>query len=57
MEAALSRDAGRTRALMAQHIELTTRVLLEQSWPADAPPEASRRAQADTMAGSIATAA
>ncbi len=36
MEAALARDAERTKTLMTQHIELTTRVLLEQSWPADA---------------------
>jgi len=57
MEAALARDAGRTRALMAQHIELTTRVLLEQSWPAGAPPASSRRdARADTAAGLVATA-
>ena len=58
MEAALARDAGRTRALMAQHVELTTRVLLEQSWPADAPPASGRRnARARAIAGSIATAA
>ena len=58
MEAALARDAERTRALMAQHIELTTRVLLEQSWLAGAPPDTSRRnARADAIAGSITTAA
>ena len=58
MEAALARDAGRTKALMAQHVELTTRVLLEQSWPAAALPHPSRRnARVDAIAGSIATAA
>ena len=58
MEAALGRDAGLTRALMAQHVELTTRVLLEQSWPAGASPASSRRnARADAADGSIATAA
>ena len=57
MEAALARDATRTKTLMAQHIELTTRVLLEQSWPAGAPPDSSRCARADAIAGSIATAA
>jgi len=35
VDAVLARDAGRARALMAQHLELTTRMLLEQSWPAD----------------------
>ena len=34
VDAALARDAGRARGLMAQHLELTTRMLLEQSWPA-----------------------
>ena len=47
MEAALARDAGRARTLMTQHLELTTRVLLEhvpleQSWPADTPPGSTR---------------
>ena len=42
MDAALARDAGRARALMAEHLELTTRALLQQSWPADAPPGAAR---------------
>ncbi len=58
MEAALARDAGRTRALMAQHIDLTTRVLLDQSWPAGASPASSRRnARTDAIAESIGTAA
>jgi DNA-binding GntR family transcriptional regulator len=35
MEAALARDAGLAGALMTEHIERTTRVLLEQSWPDD----------------------
>jgi DNA-binding GntR family transcriptional regulator len=38
MDAALARDPKRARALMTQHIELTTRVLLERSWPAEALP-------------------
>lgn len=42
MKAALGRDAGRARVLMTQHLELTTRALLEQSWPADAPSDAAR---------------
>ena len=32
MDAALARDAGQARALMARHVELTTRSLLAQSW-------------------------
>ena len=36
MEAALARNVEHARALMTQHLELTTRVLLEQSWAADA---------------------
>ncbi|KAA6406355.1 MAG: hypothetical protein FRX48_09857 [Lasallia pustulata] len=43
MEAALAHDAGRVRVLMTQHLELTTCVLLEQSWLADAPPGPARR--------------
>lgn len=39
MAAALARDAGRAKSLMTQHLELTTRVLLQQSWPEDAPRE------------------
>lgn len=34
MDAVLARDAGRAKAAMVRHLELTTRVLLEQSWPA-----------------------
>ncbi len=56
MEAALARDAERARALMSQHVELTTRVLLEQSWLADAPPDAARRGTRPG-AGVVATAA
>ncbi len=33
VDVVLARDAGQARALMAQHLELTTRMLLEQSWP------------------------
>lgn len=43
MEAALARDLEQAKALMTQHLELTTRVLLEQSWAADAQPNLSRR--------------
>lgn len=38
MEATIARDAERAKALMTQHLELTTRVLLERSWPADTLP-------------------
>lgn len=37
MDAVLAHDAGRAKSLMAEHLERTTRVLLEQSWPVDAP--------------------
>ena len=43
MAAALARDAARARTLMAQHLELTTRVLLDQSRFADAPPAQAPR--------------
>jgi len=43
MEAALGRDAGRAGTLMTRHLELTTRVLLEQSWAAEALPGPARR--------------
>lgn len=56
MEAALARDAGRAKALMAEHIELTTRVLLEQPWSAGAPPDPARRG-ARPPAGVAVTAA
>lgn len=48
MEAALARDPGRARSLMAEHLELTTHVLLEQSWPAEAWPHA--QSVVDTVA-------
>ena len=48
VDAALDRDAGRARALMAQHLELTTRMLLGQAWPANAP---AGRGSATTAAG------
>ena len=47
MEAVIARDAERAAALMARHLELTTRVLLEQSWPGVARPAATRRARSD----------
>ncbi len=56
MEATLARDAGRARALMTQHIELTTRTLLEQSWLADVPPGSDRRGTRSST-GAVATAA
>jgi DNA-binding GntR family transcriptional regulator len=33
MDAAIARDAARAKELMADHLELTTRILLEQPWP------------------------
>ncbi len=57
MEATLARDAGRARTLMTEHLESTTRVLLEQSWPtADALSGPIRRSIRPT-AGAVATAA
>lgn len=35
MDAVLARDAATAKRLIAAHIELTTRVLLEHFWPAD----------------------
>ena len=43
MDATLGRDAGRAKTLMTQHVELTTRVLLKQSWAADGPSIPARR--------------
>ena len=40
MHAALARDAAHARALMKQHLELTTQVLLKQSWLLEPPAEA-----------------
>ena len=56
MDAALARDSGRAKALMTRHLELTTRVLLEQSWPTGTLPD---RAQHGTgpAAETIASAA
>ena len=56
MEAALARDATRAKALMTQHLELTTQVLLEQSWPVDAAISPTRRSARRTTA-LVATAA
>jgi DNA-binding GntR family transcriptional regulator len=56
MTAALDRDAPRARALMADHLELTTRVLLDQSWPADVLPGAAPRG-IGSDAGTVASAA
>ncbi len=56
MEAALAHDTERAKALMGQHLELTTRVLLEQSWAADMLSEPARRG-ARPASGTIATAA
>lgn len=56
MDAALARDAGRAKALMAQHLELTSRVLLEQPSLADASPSPARRVTRSAR-GTAATAA
>ena len=48
MAAAVAHDAERARSLLTQHLDLTTRVLLEQPWLMDAPPPAG---------GTVATAA
>ena len=50
MEAALARDAAGANRLMTQHIELTTRVLLDQSWPPDAVPPPGRGRSDDVTA-------
>ncbi len=39
---------------MTRHLELTTRVLLKQPWPADALPDVARRG-APPAVGNIAT--
>lgn len=57
MEAALARDAERARTLMTQHITLTTCVLLEQSWLAEAPPGSARRGTRSGTGAVAATAA
>ena len=44
MTAALARDAVRSKTLMAQHLELTTRILLDQSWATGTLPRPSPRA-------------
>ena len=44
MEATLARDTGGACSAMTQHLELTTQVLLAQSWPAEARPDPPRRA-------------
>lgn len=56
MEAALARDAVLAGTLMTQHIELTTRVLLEQSWPADAPHGPVPRARRASAGSAVAAA-
>lgn len=56
MEATLARDPERARTLMAQHIEMTTRVLLQQSWPTD-PPTGSARRDMPPAPKTVATAA
>lgn len=44
IDAAFARDSGRARTLMTRHLELTTRILLEQSWATNAMPGLARRA-------------
>lgn len=56
MDAVLAREAVRAKALMAQHLDLTTRVLLEQSWPAGVPAAAVRRSSR-AVAAAVAAAA
>ena len=54
MEAALARDPEQARALMARHVEMTTQVLLRQSWPprpAPPPPGEAPAAQVGGTAG------
>ena len=55
MDAAFARDGGRARTLMTRHLELTTRILLEQSWATDALPGPGRRAR--SAAEAVETAA
>lgn len=55
MDAALARDAGRAKALMAEHLELTTALLLQRSWPADTQPCLARGKR--VSAGGTAAAA
>ncbi len=42
VDAALARDTKRARLLMAQHLELTTAMLLEQTWMTDMPSNPTR---------------
>jgi DNA-binding GntR family transcriptional regulator len=50
MEAVIARDTENAKALMAQHLELTTRVLLEQSWPDVPRAPDTERAHSETKA-------
>jgi DNA-binding GntR family transcriptional regulator len=56
MQATLNRDAARAKELLTQHIETTTRVLLEQSWAANPAPRPTRK-RTRSAAEDIATAA
>lgn len=58
MEAALAHDAALAKALMTEHIERTTRVLLEQSWAsgADVPLGPAQRATRSTSRVAASTA-
>lgn len=56
MDAALARDPARARALMTEHLELTTRLLLQSPLLADAPPVPARP-RTRRAAGAVATAA
>lgn len=55
MEAALARDTRRARTLMTQHIEMTTRVLLERSWPTNPPAGTARRSTPPAARGVATT--
>lgn len=48
MDAVLARDAGQAKALMAQHLERTTAVLLQRPWAAEAPPLRERHRRHST---------
>ena len=56
MDAVLAHDAERAKALMTQHLERTTAVLLQRPWVAEAPRRRERRGSQAT-AKAVATAA
>ena len=56
MDVALARDAGRAKALMTQHLERTTAVLLQRSW-ADGPLPRRERRGSQATAKTVGVAA